>query len=65
MDYTFLHGKKILLVDDEPELLTMVSGILRDEGFEHILSAASVKEAVTTAKEVQMIIFLNPLCHRN
>lgn len=51
MDYAFLHGKKILLVDDEPELLTMVSGILRDEGFEHILSAASVKEAVTTAKE--------------
>ena len=51
MDYTFLHGKKILLVDDEPELLTMVSGILRDEGFEHILSAASVKEAVTTSKD--------------
>lgn len=51
MDYSFLHGKKILLVDDEPELLTMVSGILRDEGFEHILSAASVKEAVTTAKD--------------
>ena len=33
MDNSFLHSKKLLLVDDEPELLKMVSAILADEGF--------------------------------
>ena len=30
MDNSFLHSKKLLLVDDEPELLKMVSAILVD-----------------------------------
>lgn len=30
MDNSFLHQKKLLLVDDEPELLKMVSDILKD-----------------------------------
>lgn len=51
MDNSFLHSKKLLLVDDEPELLKMVSGILQDTGFEKILLAASVKEAITVTKE--------------
>lgn len=51
MDNSFLYRKKLLLVDDEPELLTMVSGILKDAGFENILTAASVKEAVSTAQK--------------
>lgn len=51
MDNSFLHRKKLLLVDDEPELLTMVSGILKDAGFENILTAMSVKEAVSTAQK--------------
>ncbi len=51
MDNTFLHRKKLLLVDDEPDLLKMVSDILEDAGFETVLTAASVKEAVSAAKE--------------
>lgn len=50
MDNSFLHSKKLLLVDDEPELLKMVSDILRDTGFENIIDAASAKEAVSAAK---------------
>ncbi len=52
MDNSFLHSKKLLLVDDEPELLKMVAGILIDAGFENIVVAASVKEGVAkTEKE--------------
>ena len=51
MDNSFLHRKKLLLVDDEPELLKMVSDILKDAGFETVLTAASVKEAVMVAKQ--------------
>lgn len=51
MDNSFLHSKRLLLVDDEPELLKMVSGILQDTGFEKILLAASVKEAISVTKE--------------
>lgn len=28
MDFEYLKNKKLLLVDDEPELLSMVEGIL-------------------------------------
>ena len=38
MDNSFLHRKKLLLVDDEPELLKMVSDILKDGGFETVLT---------------------------
>lgn len=51
MDNSFLHSKKLLLVDDEPELLKMVSAILKDAGFENIVVAASVKEGVVEAKK--------------
>ena len=50
MDQTFLHTKKLLLVDDEPELLKMVTAILKDDGFENTVSAASVKEGTAVAK---------------
>jgi DNA-binding response OmpR family regulator len=50
VDNSFLHTKKLLLVDDEPELLTMVTAILKDDGFEHIVVAATEKEGVTLAK---------------
>ena len=36
MDHSFLYTKKLLLVDDEPELLELVSVILKEEGFENI-----------------------------
>ena len=32
MDFEYLKNKKLLLVDDEPELLSMVEGILEKEG---------------------------------
>ena len=51
MDNSFLHRKKLLLVDDEPDLLKMVTDILKDAGFETVLTAASVKEAVMVAKQ--------------
>lgn len=53
MDQTFLHTKKLLLVDDEPELLKMVTAILKDDGFENIVSAASVKEGTAVAEIVK------------
>ena len=55
MDNSFLHRKKLLLVDDEPELLKMVSDILKDAGFEIVLTAATVKEAVMVAKQENLI----------
>lgn len=50
MDHTFLHTKKILLVDDEPELLKMVNTILNDEGFKNIVPATTMKEGISAAK---------------
>lgn len=51
MDFTCIHDKKLLLVDDAPELLTMVKAILTDDGFEHILMATSVEKGILAAKE--------------
>ena len=51
MDNSFLHNKKLLLVDDEPELLKMVCSILKDAGFVSIVTAKNCQDAVTAAKE--------------
>ncbi len=50
MDHSFLYTKKLLLVDDEPELLALVSVILKEEGFENIITASSVSEGIAAAK---------------
>ena len=50
MDNSFLHRKRLLLVDDEQELLKMVTDILKDAGFETVLTAMSDKDAVLTTK---------------
>ena len=50
MDNSFLHRKRLLLVDDEQELLKMVTDILKDAGFETVLTAMTVKDAVLTTK---------------
>ena len=47
MDHSFLQSKKLLLVDDEPDLLKMVTSILSDEGFDNIVTAVSVKEGIS------------------
>lgn len=51
MEHYYLHEKVILLVDDEPELLTMVSDILKDDGFSNILTVSTVKDAINVSKE--------------
>ena len=51
MDNSYLHNKKILLVDDEPELLKMVETILKDDGFEHIVTAMTVMDGFAVARE--------------
>ncbi len=47
-----MHGKRILLVDDEPELLALVSDILTDAGFGEIFTAANAKDALERFNEV-------------
>ncbi|MBR4290457.1 MAG: response regulator transcription factor [Oscillospiraceae bacterium] len=51
MDNSFLHNKKLLLVDDEPELLKLVCSILKDAGFMRIVTAKNCQDAITAAKE--------------
>ena len=50
MSLVYLKKKRILLVDDEPELLAMVRSILEEEGYENIETAKSVGEAVEKAE---------------
>lgn len=41
MSDNYLLSKHILIVDDEQELLNMVSSILNEYGFQHITTAES------------------------
>ena len=50
MTIDYLLHKRILLVDDERELLDMVSSILTEYGFDHIRTASTIKEALKTAQ---------------
>lgn len=45
-DFDYLKDKRILLVDDEPQLLEMIEGILREAGFAHIYKATNQTEAL-------------------
>lgn len=49
MDLEYLRDKRILVVDDEEELLEMVVSILKEDGFWNIRTAASVKDALEAA----------------
>lgn len=53
MDSGYLKNKRILIVDDEPEILNMVVSILDAEGFTSIETAASVKDALNLAAGFQ------------
>ncbi|MEY8427973.1 response regulator transcription factor [Lachnospiraceae bacterium 46-15] len=46
MGFDYLKQKRILLVDDEQELLDMVVSILNEDGFQNIRTAKTVKEAI-------------------
>ena len=50
MEEEYLKRKRILLVDDEQELLNMVASILKGEGFTNIKTAGSVGEALQAAE---------------
>lgn len=50
MEHSFLNNKKILLVDDEPDLLKLVSDILIDDGFINIVTATTVKDGISVSK---------------
>ena len=51
MEQSFLHTKKILLVDDEPELRKLVIDILSDDGFSNIIGAGTVQSGLIFAKQ--------------
>ncbi len=51
MKPSFLHTKKILLVDDEPELRKLVMEILADDGFSNIIEAGTVRTGLDLAKQ--------------
>ena len=53
MDLTYLKEKRILLVDDEQELLDMVVSILKAEGFRKIATAKTMEEALAFASAFQ------------
>lgn len=53
MTYDYLKGKKLLLVDDERDLLTMLVSILNEAGYHNIQTASTVKEALELCENWQ------------
>ena len=51
MEQSFLHTKKILFVDDEPELRRLVIDILSDDGFSNIIDAGTVQTGLIFARQ--------------
>lgn len=51
MNEDYLLNKRILLVDDEQELLDMVLSILMEYGFQNVKTAKNVKEAMEQAEK--------------
>lgn len=51
MDHEYLKDKRILLVDDEQELLELVISILEEDGFHNITAAKTVKQALLLARQ--------------
>ena len=51
MEHSFLHSKKILLVDDETELRKLLIEILLDDGFTNIIEAATVQTGLIFAMQ--------------
>ena len=51
MEQSFLHTKKILLVDDEPELRKLVIDILSDDGFTNIIDSGTVQTGLIFVRQ--------------
>lgn len=48
-----LKKRRILLVDDEPELRRMMAAMLAAEGFSHVVQAANVQEALAAYRQAK------------
>ena len=64
MKQDYLKKKKILLVDDEQEILYMVQGILAHEGYLNTRTAGTVREAMAAWKEWKPELVLLDVCCR-
>lgn len=53
MSSDYIKKKRILLVDDEPDLLDLVVSILREDGYGNIRTAGTVAEALKEADEFE------------
>ena len=53
MNLEYLKNKRILLVDDEQELLDMVVSILKGDGFKNISTAKNMSEALSLAEGIE------------
>lgn len=53
MTYDYLKEKKLLLVDHEKDLLTMLVSILSEAGYHNIQTASTVKEALDICRKWQ------------
>ena len=53
-----LKNKKILLVDDEKELLSLLENVLFKEGFYHVYTAKCCKEALDIAQAQSIALFV-------
>ncbi len=53
-----LKNKKILIVDDEKELLKIIESALFNEGFFNIYKASDCRQAVNIAKEQPIALFI-------
>ncbi len=62
MDYSFLHSKKLLLVDDEPELLKMVTAILSDGGFQRLVTAVNMQEGIAAVEAEKPDLAILDVC---
>lgn len=51
MENNYLRTKKLLLIDDEPELLKLESSILHDDGFFNIFTAKNMMEGIEICKK--------------
>lgn len=51
MGVDYWKQKRILLVDDEQELLNLVQSILKEDGFQNIAVAGSIREAVAVSED--------------
>lgn len=54
MPLEYWKSKRILLVDDEQELLDMVASILHSDGYQNILTAKNVGEALSLTDEITL-----------